>query len=973
MKHLRYSFLVLLLLQTFTPLLAQQLPQQWLQRFRPTGKGQDRLNKITLDAAGNIYVCGFANGERGTPDAFLMKRNSAGDTLWTYYYDANVINEDYFYSLTVDQNGFVYATGISHPTTNGFADCITVKIDSNGVEQWFARYPSGNLYDTQGNDIAVDGNGNVYVAGFYDPVGAAADWLVIKYNAAGVQQWTDIYNGELNADDRANSITIAPNGNPTVCGTRCDSIANGGWNAFVRQYTPSGSVVWEDVYRHPTFTTLDEALDLAYTSTGELHVAGVTNVNSSTSVEMLGLAYDANGTRLWATTYSDAASLAATSENVYGTDIDQNGNIFFCGSDFQGAFLTCIYGNGNMGWRKKWLGPLTPHRDVFFGVESDNNGHVYTSGKVIWPGTNYSGNGGTDILLITKYTIAGDSLWSYHISDTNDISMGWDIAVQGDRIYTAGFKADTGDFNQNHFVTVLDTSGTMIHEWQYNCKSDGLITRPIVRTDATGNVYVAGTVNLELYQYGYDIGIVKYDPAGTELWTRYYNSYGWNRDSLIAMEIDPNGDLIICAATDSVNTGLKNRAVLIRLTSAGEFTDTVGFITTPIGNTIPKKMLIRADGTIVVAANSTISGGILLFYNTALELQWSALIDSTVINSRVNSLANFPNGDIAIGGYVQSGSFSTAKGVVQRFTPTGARLWSMDIDSTNTFDEVIDIDVSTTGDVAAITTSGTTTSLIRVNGISGAQTWRQTYNPTSTNIEVGEKVRFTPTGNIAFICRGFNSFVYRYITVQYNGLGTLQWANVYSQTALDRDPEDMLVDPQGRVVTGGWMGMGSTVSYDYVMVAYNSSGTQAWLNTWGSVGTTIQQPDYLRSLTRDASGNFIVTGESSTETINNTHFRAVTIKYGSSPVGIEEELSGVTKDNVIAYPNPSASGIYRIADASPNGAMQQCKLIDMQGRILRTIADDPQMLSLEELPSGIYLLTYIRESGYNGALRLVKE
>lgn len=971
MQPQRFFWSCLLQFLFVIPCIAQQLPQLWLNRFRPQGLCADRIAKLETDANGNVYVCGHIGGERATPDAFLMKRSPAGDTLWTYSYDANTFNDDFFYAMTVDASGNVYATGISHGSSNSFADCITVKLDSNGVLQWFNRYPSGTFNDTQGNDLAVDASGNVYVAGFFDAGTGPSDWLVIKYNSAGVQQWIDQMDGELGGDDAATAITIAPNGNLTVCGMRCDSVVNGGFNAFVRQYTPAGTVVWEDVYKHPTVNGLDRAFDLEYTASGELRVAATTVINTSSSVEMLGLAYDANGTRLWATIYSDAASLSAANENLFGADIDSAGNIFFCGSDFQGGFLTCIYSNGTMGWRKKWRGPVTPFRDNLIAVEAGANGSIYVAGKGIFPGPNYFGNGGIDNLIIAKYNVNGDSLMSYRIGDTNDISVGSDIALFGDRIYVGGLKCDTADQQQDHWITIIDTSLTLIDEWQYNGKGNGHVIQPIVRTDASDNVYVAATVDRS-DNNGYDVVVVKYDAGGTEQWSRYFSSYAWNSDSLVAMETDPSGDMILCIATDSADTNTKKRIVLVRLNPSGDFIDTAGYVVAPGGSVVPSALQIRNDGLMAVSATSSQLGGLVLFYDAAFNLLWSARIDSSLTTSRCNVIAFFPNGDVAAGGSVQSGSITSAKGVLQRFNSTGSRLWTMDIDSLNVADEVRSIDISSTGDIAALTTSGNTTALSRVSGSSGVQSWRSTYNPGSTSNETGIKVKFTLAGNIAFICRGYNGVHYRYITVQYAGTGTLQWANVYSQTTLSREPEDILVDPQGRVVTGGFMGMGSTTSYDYVMVAYNSQGGLAWLNTWTSTSPNNQTLDYLRSLTRDASGNIIVTGESTNETINNDNYRAVTIKYGSSPVGLSEENNLVFQDNVYAYPNPSAEGLFSILDAANGSRIVEGMIVDMQGRPVSRYDAGNEIIDLRYQASGLYLFRYVRDNGIHGLIRLLK-
>ena len=75
--------------------------------------------------------------------------------------------------------------------------------------------------------------------------------------------------------------------------------------------------------------------------------------------------------------------------------------------------------------------------------------------------------------------------------------------------------------------------------------------------------------------------------------------------------------------------------------------------------------------------------------------------------TRVNSLALFPNGDIAVTGYSQPGAGGTGKLVVQRFETSGNRLWTTDINYTNFDDEGKDVTVSSSGEVAVTGSSGT--------------------------------------------------------------------------------------------------------------------------------------------------------------------------------------------------------------------------------------------------------------------------
>jgi hypothetical protein len=75
-------------------------------------------------------------------------------------------------ALAVDPSGNVYVTGMSEGVYGGTGarvankDFATVKYNSNGVEQWTARYSGPAYAYDEPKAIAVDATGNVFVAGW---------------------------------------------------------------------------------------------------------------------------------------------------------------------------------------------------------------------------------------------------------------------------------------------------------------------------------------------------------------------------------------------------------------------------------------------------------------------------------------------------------------------------------------------------------------------------------------------------------------------------------------------------------------------------------------------------------------------------------------------------------------------------------------------------------------------------------------
>jgi uncharacterized delta-60 repeat protein len=201
--------------------------QQWVQRYNGPGNSSDEAHSIAVDASGNVYVTGFSTGNGTGDDYTTIKYNTNGVQLWVQRYNGPVNNEDAASSVAVDGSGNVYVTGWSIGSGT-YYDYATIKYNAGGVQQWLQRYDrTGD--DDKAYSIAVDASGNVYVTGYAYGSVAIRDYLTIKYNSNGAQQWLQSYNGPGNVNDYATSIVVDGSGNVYVTGY---SAGNGTQNDF---------------------------------------------------------------------------------------------------------------------------------------------------------------------------------------------------------------------------------------------------------------------------------------------------------------------------------------------------------------------------------------------------------------------------------------------------------------------------------------------------------------------------------------------------------------------------------------------------------------------------------------------------------------------------------------------------------------------------------------------------------------------
>jgi uncharacterized delta-60 repeat protein len=916
------KLLLLLLLSPAILSLAQPLPVLWTNTYKPQGKNADRASCITTDSQGNILVAGYAGREFAYPDAFVIKYSPAGDTLWTYYHAGSIYEDDGALDITTDAGDNVYISG--YVTNANYADeCFTAKLNASGVEQWANRYAGPAGSDSRGNAVAVDDSGNVYVAGYYDAPSASKSLLVIKYNPNGTVQWTDVSNAPSSTSDEANDLAISPNGNATVCGMNTGTGTS--YNLFVKQYARGGGMAWYDSYTNPSNTGIDEGVSLAFTSTGELRVGGNSYCGSVEDANILALSYSPAGIRQWATIYTDATTPG--DELATGMALDTAGNVFLTALNFQNQAIFRINANGSLGWKRIWRGPVTNGTDVAFDVAVDASGSVYVAGKGIYPGPNYFGNNGLDEFTVAKYSAAGDSLWTYKQSSNTDVSIGFAIHIKDSKVYAAGFKADTAYVDENFYTVILDTSGAVLDEWTYSGIGDAIMRGQFVKTDAMNNVVVAGTCD-RLSGNTYDVAIVKYDAAGNVLWHKVYSSYKWRNDTLTGMVIDPSGNIFLSVSSDTGGTKSNYQLSVVKYSTDGEGLDT-GYYASA-NNQFASGMVLRDDGSVVLGTNGGVSGAALICFDSLLTVQWVAQVDSAApFSVAVAGLSKFSDDDLAVACTRDSSGFTTRRILVQRIDASGTRLWSTEVDSVNIRDEARDVAVSANGDVAVAGLTGSVALAVKLDGNTGAITWKTIYNPTTSSSEAGKKIRFTPAGSVAMLCDGFNGFVYRWYTVQFNGISGIQeWATPYSAVASDRFPVDMLVQSNGTVVTAGYQITGGTIpNYDYVLVGYSTAGVQRFLNTYSTAGI---YPDRLWSLTVDSLGNFIVTGESSNSFLNDYRYFTATIKYGPAPVGLEELVPEAHPKECSCFPTLPSSGKFTYTNDKP---VKEIRILDSKGSL----------------------------------------
>jgi uncharacterized delta-60 repeat protein len=306
---------------------------QWANHY-DNANSADVAVAIAVDDEGNVYVTGYSGGIGTFYDYATIKYNASGVEQWVRRFNGIGNTKDIASDLAIDKDGNVYVTGSSGEGSPNLSDYLTIKYNSNGVQQWVANY--SNLYD-YATAMAVDTSGNVYVTGYSYYSGSYYDFATVKYNTFGIEQWVQRHNGILNSDDMAYEITVDYSGNVYVTG---EDGGVGFTDYATIKYNTNGMQQWVAGYNGPG-NAVDRAFDIVVDQTGNVFVTGESEGAASAVTDFATIMYNALGVQQWAARYNSPDNKF---DHAKALGIDSAGNVYVTGRshDINGGVFTTI-------------------------------------------------------------------------------------------------------------------------------------------------------------------------------------------------------------------------------------------------------------------------------------------------------------------------------------------------------------------------------------------------------------------------------------------------------------------------------------------------------------------------------------------------------------------------------------------------------------------------------------------------------
>jgi uncharacterized delta-60 repeat protein len=549
--------------------------EQWTATYNGPGNSGDNASSIALDGSGNVYVTGASGGVNTGSDIATIKYDTNGQEQWVIRYDGpgSEYNFDKGHDILVDESGNVYVTGASdsHPT----GDYVTIKYNNEGVEQWVTRYdgPASESEDTAFY-MALDASGNIYVTGRSDNPGGKDDYATIKYNNDGVEQWVSRYNGPDSQTDQVSAIAVDDSGNVFVTGSSTN--AQYKWNYATVKYNSAGIEQWSARYTGPANSN-DNAKGLVVNDSGYVYVTG-NSYDGTTKDDFTTIKYSPSGVEKWVARYNGPAN---GYDKATVIDIDDSGNIYVAGQSW-GSTVVKYTPSGNEVWAanyaniymvvalsrdnsgnihitgnsgsdcatikfntsgtEEWAVPRTgPNlsNEQPKAMALDPAGNLYVAGRSQRPFTN------SDYSLI-KYDPDGVEQWvaAYNGPDSSSENVNAIAVDVSGNIYLTG-RSDVNRAGSDWATIKYTTDG--VEQWvaRFNGPGNSSDMANDLTVDESGNVYVTGYATSAVSAYNLDFTTIKYNASGVEQWVSYYEGPGESGDDARAITLDDSGNVYV--------------------------------------------------------------------------------------------------------------------------------------------------------------------------------------------------------------------------------------------------------------------------------------------------------------------------------------------------------------------------------------------------------------------------------------------
>jgi len=415
--------------------------------------------------------------------------------------------------------------------------------------------------------------------------------------------------------------------------------------------------------------------------------------------------------------------------------------------------------------------------------------------------------------------------------------------------------------------------------WQVNIHGQANLNEDAsaVAVDGAGNVVAAGvTFNTSTFA---DFTVIKFDgTSGAVLWSQAINGTEFNSsDRALAVAVDGMGNVVAAGFTQNTGTGLDFTVIKFDGTS-GAVLWNQAINGTANGSDVASAVAVDGAGNVVAAGFTSNTGTfedftVIKFDGTSGAELWRQVINGTANGSdEARAVAVDGVGNVVAAGFTQNTGTGRDFTVIKFDGSSGTELWRQVIDGTafNSFDQASAVAVDGAGNVVA---AGLTQNfhppgfhinldftVIKFDGTSGAVLWSQAINGTANGNDQALAVAVDGVGNVVAAGSTFNTGTsFDFTVIKFDGAsGAVLWSQTINGTANSSDGASAVaVDGAGDVVAAGFT-FNTGTSFDFTVVKFDgTSGAVLWSQ---AINGTANGDDGASAVAVDGAGNVVAAG-----------------------------------------------------------------------------------------------------------------
>jgi hypothetical protein len=415
---------------------------------------------------------------------------------------------------------------------------------------------------------AVDGNGNIFIAGNTwgtvdastpnpDPTASTADIFIAKYNAAGILQWIKQRGSPL--DDYATGIAVDNTGDVIVVGYTFGDLFGGNKDPqklstdfFILKLDSNGNQIWSLQDGTPT---ADELWSVTTDKNNNIYVGGgiqgdLSPFLNSGGFDSLVRRYSSAGNLLWGRVFAVNSGSSYIARAIVIDEV--RGSLYVAGTQF--SIKSVLVDNvvvpapdydisveklNPVDGSSLWGFPVNfnivgtdniPQWSFATGIAIDRDGDTYVGGYSIRQDKDHTSNAGDVTFELFKLDSSGQQLWhSYHPAGPHPGNEARGVVVDSMKdVYLIGYTsialgADPALGGTDAFIMQFDgDTGATLWTRQFGTTgNDRAFGIAFFANQAGNNYYVAGetfgAMDGNPNIGGYDAFLVKYDQFGERL------------------------------------------------------------------------------------------------------------------------------------------------------------------------------------------------------------------------------------------------------------------------------------------------------------------------------------------------------------------------------------------------------------------------------------------------------------------------